>query len=61
MKKVKVLWHQPSNYLAVVDDRDRAGLPLLTVIDEEFTGINPFYSYPLTFLKMWGWIEIGEL
>lgn len=59
-EKFKVLWHEPSNYIALVDPY-AGGLPQLHVVDEEFSGINPFFSYPLSFLGHCGWIEIGEL
>ena len=59
--KVYVLWHQPSNYLATCEIRSSGGLPLLSVCDDEFTGINPFYSYPFSMLYSFGWIKIGEL
>lgn len=58
--KFKVLWHEPSNSLALVDSWF-GGLPQLHVVDEEFVGINPFLTYPLTFLSHYGWIEIGEI
>jgi hypothetical protein len=54
-----VLWHEPSNMLAVADMR--TGLPLLTVLDDEYEGINPYYSYPLSFLDWYGWRVLGEL
>lgn len=57
---VKVLWHEPSNFMAVADFSG-PGLPLVTILDDEFTGINPYYSYPLIFLKHFGWVEIGDL
>lgn len=57
----KVLWHEKGNHLAIAD-LNNGGLPLLTVCDDEFGGINPFYSYPLHILiKYYGWIEIGEI
>ena len=38
------------------------GLPLITVCDENPGMINPFYSYPYTFLiKYYGFVEIGEI
>jgi hypothetical protein len=58
--KFKVLWHEPSNFLAVVDPY-AGGLPMLHVVDEEFNSINPFFSYSLDILKLYGWIEIGEI
>lgn len=58
--KPKLLWHESSNYLAVADFKS-GGLPLLTVLDDEFTGINPFYSYPLNWLVMYGWTVLGDL
>lgn len=60
MKPPRLLWHEPSNSLAVADPAS-GGLPLLTVLDDEFTGINPFYSYPLTMLQYFGWVDLGEL
>lgn len=59
--KILVLWHEPSNYLATTEIRKDGGLPLLAVCDEEFNGINPFYAYPLGWLKGYGWHVIGEL
>jgi hypothetical protein len=58
--RFKVLWHEPSNFLAVVDPAF-GGLPILTIVDEEFVGINPFYSYPLDYLSAFGWIHIGDI
>ena len=58
--KLKVLWHEPSNMLAFADT-SLGGLPLLLICDGEYQGINPFYSYPLSFLEYYGWIEIGEI
>lgn len=55
----KVLWHEPSNIMAVAEMRD--GLPLLSVLDDEHDGMNPFYTYSLSFLRFYGWVEIGEL
>lgn len=60
MSKPQLLWHEPSNFLAVADSY-RGGLPLLTVLDDEFTGINPFYCYPFIFLKAFGWVCLGDL
>ena len=57
---VKVLWHEPSNMLAICDPAF-GGLPLITVLDDEFTGINPFYSYPFEYLKLYGWRDLGDL
>ncbi len=59
--KIIVLWHQPSNFLATSEIRTRGGLPLLAVCDDEFKGINPFFSYPITMLIHFGWTVIGEL
>ncbi len=59
--KVMVLWHKPSNYLATAEIRLHGGLPLLAVCDDEYMGINPFYSYPLNWLHYYGWFVIGEL
>lgn len=56
-----VLWHEPSNHLAVCEIRKDGGLPLMFIVDNDFNGINPFYAYPLNFLKPFGWHEIGEL
>lgn len=59
MKNI-LLWHEHSNYLAIAWI-ERGGLPLLTILDDEYTGINPFYSYPMIFLEGIGWSVIGEL
>lgn len=56
-----VLWHAPSNYMATCEIRKGGALPLLLILDDEFTGINPFYTYPLSFLSGYGWEVIGEL
>jgi hypothetical protein len=56
---VKLLWHEKSNFLAISDES--IGLPLLTILDDEYEGINPFYAYPLEFLKYYSWIVIGVL
>lgn len=55
--KVKLLWHEPSNSLAIAEIKE--GLPLLTILDDEFKGINPFLAYPLLFLKSFGWVDLG--
>lgn len=57
---IKLFWHEPSNLLAIADIK-RGRLPLITVIDEEYTGINPFYSYPVNWLIAYGWVDLGEL
>lgn len=59
MNKIVWLWHEHSNMMALAD-LNNGGLPLLSICDNEFKGINPFYSYPLSFLKHYGWVEIGE-
>lgn len=59
-KKLKVFWHPIANYLAIVDPW-LGGLPLLTVLDDEYTGINPFLAYQIPILKSIGWLEIGEI
>jgi len=58
---VRVLWHEPSNMLAAYEIRQSSGLPLLMVLDDEFTGSNPFYTYPQSFLDGFGWHVLGEL
>ncbi len=58
--KFKVIWHEPSNCIAVVDPY-LGGLPMLHIVDEEFKGVNPYFSYPLNFLQCFGWIVIGEI
>lgn len=60
MKKLKLIWHEPSNSLAIADmDYDQ---PLITILDDNVKHISPFYSYPLEWLlRYWDWIEIGEL
>ena len=55
----KWLWNEKANMMALADMR--TGLPLLSICDEEYQGINPFYSYPISFLEYYGWIVIGEL
>jgi len=56
----KLLWHEKSNFMAIADVS--SGLPLLTVLDDEYHGINPFYSYPLSFLvDYYDWIDLGKL
>lgn len=57
---IKLVWHEPSNFMGTFEIRN-GGLPLITIVDEDFRGINPFYSYPLSFLGHWGWIVVGEL
>lgn len=61
MKKFKVLWHEPSNFMCMVDPAS-GGLPLLTICDDRVRTINPYYAYPLEILlQYYGFIEIGEL
>lgn len=57
----KVMWHPNSNFLGVFEIRKDGGLPLVLICDDEYKGINPFYTYPLSMLHMFGWIVIGEL
>lgn len=57
---IKLLWHEKSNFLAVVEIRN-GGLPLLLVLDDEYEGINPFYSQPISFLKLYSWVDLGDL
>lgn len=59
--RILVLWHEQGNHLGVCAIREEGGLPLLLICDEEYTGINPFYSYPLSVMDMFGWHIIGEL
>jgi hypothetical protein len=59
MNKIKWLWHEPSNMMALADCSEEY-LPLMTVCDDNWSGINPFYSYPLKFLKSFGWVELGD-
>lgn len=59
--KITVLWHELGNHLATFETKD-SGLPLLDICDDDFKGINPFYSYPLSWLlEYYGWVKIGEL
>ena len=59
--KAKWLWHSPSNSMALAD-LSNGGLPLITLCEEDINFINPFYSYPLSFLTEYcGWVVIGEL
>ena len=57
--KVLWLWHEPSNMMAIAECR--SDLPHITICDDDFRGINPFYSYPLSFLGHYGWVLIGEI
>lgn len=58
--KHHLFWHEPSNSLAVFQLGD--GLPLVEVLDKEFTGINPFFAMPLSYLVQYvGWVDLGEL
>lgn len=57
----KLLWHEPSNYLAVADLEIGRSLPLITILDDDVKMINPFYAYPLSVLKHSGWVDLGEL
>ena len=62
MNKILWLWHEPSNTMAVADCT--SGLPLITIChtDENYRGINPFYSYPLSYLvDYYGWVNLGEI
>jgi hypothetical protein len=52
------MWHRPSNLLALAEID--GGLPLLLILDDDFDGLNPFYSYPLSSLKYYGWEIVGE-
>lgn len=60
--KFKVIWHEPSNTMYVAD-LSGGGLPLITICDEEHPiMINPYYSYPYSFLLEYcGFVEIGEI
>ncbi len=58
---ITILWHEPSNFLATFEIRANGGLPLLAICDEEYVGINPFYAYPMDFLKLFGWRVLGDL
>lgn len=60
MTKPHLLWHEPSNTLAVAD-QTYGGLPLLTILDDDFVGINPYYTYPIQTLQYFGWVDLGEL
>ncbi len=56
----KLLWHENSNTLAVADMND-GHLPLIHILDDEYKGINPYHSYPLSFLSFYGWHDLGEI
>jgi len=58
-RRILWLWNEEANMMAVADCGEH--LPLLSICDEEYKGINPFYSYPLSFLQYYGWVTIGEL
>ncbi len=55
-----IYWNEKSNHLAAAEV-ELGSLPLLTILDDEYTGINPFYSYPFIYLEMLGWVDLGEL
>lgn len=58
--RIKLIWHRPSNTMAVADCK--AALPLITICDDEVEMINPFFSYPYQYLLGWhGWEEIGDI
>ncbi len=60
--RIMVLWHEPSNFLATTEIQTAGFLPLLAICDEdEWKSKNPFYSYPISWLKDYGWHVIGEL
>lgn len=57
---IKLIWHEKSNFLAVCETS--SGLPRLTILDDEYMGLNPFYGYSLDLLtEICGWIVLGEL
>ena len=59
--KFKWLWHEPSNIMCVAD-LSHEGLPLITICEDDVAMINPYYSYPYTFLlDHYGFVEIGEI
>jgi hypothetical protein len=55
----KLLWHEPSNTLAVYDDSE--AVTMLTVLDEDWDYINPLPCYLLLSLGIFGWQDLGEL
>ena len=56
-----VLWHEPSNMMATVP-KNGSSLALLSICDDEYDGINPFYAYPISMLtEYYGWHMLGEL
>lgn len=57
---MKFYWHMPSNYVAWIDF-SLGGLPLISILDDEYEGINPFFGQPLGFLDKLGWRYLGEL
>lgn len=60
-QKIKLIWHEPSNSLAVADSY-AGGCPLITILDDDVKMINPFFSYPLEWLfKYYGWVDLGDL
>lgn len=58
--KATWLWNEKSNVMALVDPW-HGGLPLLSICDDEYRGVNPFLTYPLPFLGYYGWVVIGEI
>lgn len=60
--EIIVLWHEPSNLMATVEIDRHSSLALLSVIDDEYEGMNPFYAYPISYLiSYYKWVKIGEL
>lgn len=58
--KLKLLWHEASNHLCIADLS--GDLPLITVIDDEYKGVNPYYTYPIIISdSSYGFIDLGEL
>ncbi len=58
--KYKWFYHAATNYMALAVE-SKFKLPVLHIVDEEYVGENPLITYPLNYLRLWGWEEIGEL
>jgi hypothetical protein len=57
----KLLWHEPSNMLAVYDSSD--AVAMLTILGEEWEDEirSSVPCYPLSQLELIGWRDLGEL
>ena len=54
------LWNKRQNFLALYTETE--GLPDILILDDEYKGLNPFTTYPISFLlyDYYGWEIIGK-